>query len=280
MSSEEIAVRASRRHLEWSAVELQTREGRLSLEWLETDGLGGFACGTVAGARTRRYHGWYAPAIPPPRRRWMLVAGGEEFVIRNGKETGISTQIYEAAIYPEGDTHLARFALAPFPTWTYQVDDWEIERSLCLVRDRSIAIVRYRNSGTTEVGLRVRPLLRLRGTGELQRETSEFDATIELRGEVSWVRPVPYLPRLYLRAVGAGTTAAPDWYRNFFYRLDKERGYDAVEDLWTPVVWNGTLAPGGLAYLLFSLEEVAADPKHLMEAERRRRDVFARTGDP
>ena len=280
MSSEETAVRASRRHLEWSAAELQSREGRLSLEWLETDGLGGFACGTVAGARTRRYHGWYAPAIPPPRRRWMLVAGGEEFVVRGDKETGISTQIYEGAIYPEGDTHLARFALAPFPCWTYQAEDWEIERSLCLVRDRSVAIVRYWNRGKTEIGLRVRPLLRLRAVGELLHETSDFDPSVELRGEVSWVRPVPYLPRLYLRAVGAAATAEPLWYRTFFYRLEKERGYDAVEDLWSPVVWNGTLAPNARAYLLFSLEEVAADPEHLMEAERRRRDLFARTGDP
>ena len=61
-------------------------------EWLEADGLGGFASGTVAGVRTRRYHGWYVPAIPPPRRRWMLVSGCEEFVSAGGVTEGISTQ--------------------------------------------------------------------------------------------------------------------------------------------------------------------------------------------
>jgi len=280
MSSEETAVRASRRHLEWSAAELQSRETRLSLEWLETDGLGGFACGTVAGARTRRYHGWYSPAIPPPRRRWMLVAGCEEFVVRDDKRVGISTQIYENAIYPEGDTHLARFALAPFPSWTYQADDWEIERSICLVRDRSVAIVRYVNRGRVEVGLEVRPLLRFRGVGELLRQTFEMEGSVEVRGEVSWVRPVPYLPRLYLRSAGATATVSPLWYRDFFYPREKERGYDAVEDLWSPIVWNATLAPGAELFLLFSLEEVAADPGPLLDAERRRREVYARTGDP
>jgi predicted glycogen debranching enzyme len=279
-NSNDTLTRASKRQLEWSAAQLQSRERRLSLEWLETDGLGGFACGTVAGARTRRYHGWYVPAIPPPRRRWMLVSGCEEFLVAGGKETGISTQVYEKAVFPEGDSHLARFALEPFPTWTYQADGWEIERSLCLVRDRSITIVRYVNRGSSEVGLRVRPLLRFRGAGELLRETAEMDATTEIRGEVSWVRLVPYLPRLYLRGGGASTRAEPTWYRDFFYACEKERGYDATEDLWSPIEWTWTLPPGGEAFLLFSLQEVAADPGHLMEAERRRRETFARTGDP
>ncbi len=279
MSSRQTPVR-TRRHLEWSAAELSNRERRLSLEWLEADGLGGFACGTVAGARTRRYHGWYIPAIPPPRRRWMLVSGCEEFVLHGEKETGISTQIYQKAVFPEGDANLARFALDPFPTWNYQAEGWEVSRSLCLVRDRSVAIVRYANRGSSEIGLRLRPLLRFRGAGELLREAADQDSTTEIRGELSWVRPVPYLPRLYLRGVGVSAAAEPVWYHDFFYPLEAERGYDAGEDLWSPVVWTGTLPPGGEAYLLFSLEEVAADPGHLMEAERRRRDAFARTGDP
>ncbi len=277
---DETATRALRSHLEWSAAELQGREKRLSLEWLEADGLGGFACGTVAGARTRRYHGWYIPAIPPPRRRWMLVSGCEEFLTAGGKETGLSTQVYANAVYPEGDTNLSRFTLSPFPTWTYQSDGWEIERSLCLVRDRSVTIVRYVNRGTAEVSLRARPLLRFRAAGELLHETADLDASTEVRGEMCWVRPVPYLPRLYLRGVGATTHAEPTWYRDFFYSDEKERGYDASEDLWSPVEWRWTLSPGGEAFLLFSLEDVAADPGHLMEAERRRRDMFARTGDP
>ena len=280
MSSRETLTPPVRRHLEWSAPELQDRSRSLSLEWLETDGLGGFACGTVAGARTRRQHGWYIPAIPPPRRRWMVVAGCEEFVLHDGSETGISTQIYEKAVFPEGDRNLARFSLDPFPVWTYQAAGWEVERALCLVRDRSVAIVRYRNLGSMPIGLRVRPLLRFRAVGELQRETADLDPSTEIRGEVSWVRPVPYLPRLYLRAAGGKTSVEPVWYRDFFYERDAERGYDATEDLWSPLVWNWSLPAGGEGYLLFSLEEVAADPAHLIESERKRRGHFARTGDP
>ncbi len=265
--------------LAWGPEELWDRGRKLSLEWLETDGLGGFACGTVAGARTRRHHGWYAPAIPSPRRRWMLVAGSEEFVVAGGRETGLSTQIYEDRVFPEGDRSIASFRLAPFPQWRHETPDFAIERSLCLVRDRSITIVRYANRGAGELRLRVRPLLRFASVHELRHETADFDPAVELRGEMSWVRPVAYLPRLYLRGVDAHANVDPIWMRGFYYPDDAERGWDAIEDLWSPLSWEWTLAPGRDAYALFSREEVLADPAHLLDAERRRRDELTGTGD-
>ncbi len=265
--------------LTWTAAALRDRERRLALEWLETDGLGGYACGTIAGARTRREHGWYVPAIPPPRRRWLFVAGCEEHVTAGGKESGISTQIYRDAVYPEGDRLLTEFSLDPFPAWRYETGHFSLERTLCLVRDRSITIVRYRNTGEHPLDLSVRPLLRFRSAHELRSEHDEIDPTIEIRGEVSWVRPAAFLPRLYLRAVGSESAADPLWYRSFFYPRDAESGRDASEDLWSPLRWTWTLDPRADAWVLFSREEVASDPRHLLEAERRRRAVFPRSGD-
>jgi len=273
-----LTARGARKPLEWSAAELAGRA--MSLEWLETDGLGGFACGTVGGARTRRYHGWYVPAIPPPRRRWMLVSGCDEFVTAGGVTEGISTQAYRDAVHPNGSRTLDGFRLEPFPTWTHRTPAFTVERSLCLVRDRSLTIVRWVNRGTTEVTLRVRPLLAFRGSHRLQTETTDWDATTEERGEVTWVRPLPYLPRLFLRGVFAATRSDPVWYRHFAYAEEEERGYDASEDLWSPLEWEWTLRPDAKAFALFSIDEVAADPEHFLDEERRRRQAFARTQDP
>ena len=273
-----IPARGAVRPFEWSAAELTGRAP--GMEWLETDGLGGFACGTVGGPRTRRYHGWYVPAIPPPRRRWMLVSGCEEFVTCRGATDGISTQIYRDATSPDGMKNLSRFRLEPFPTWRHETAEFAIERSLCLVRDRSLTIVRYVNRGSTEITLRVRPLLAFRGSHRLQAETSDWDATTEARGEVTWVRPLPYLPRLYLRGVFATTRVDPLWYRHFAYAEETARGYDATEDLWSPLEWEWTLRPDAQAFVLFSLDEVAADPDRFLDEERRRRQAFARTQDP
>lgn len=270
--------RSARKPLEWSAAELGDRAS--GLEWLETDGLGGFACGTVAGVRTRRYHGWYVPAIPPPRRRWMLVSGCDEFVTAGGVKEGISTQAYRDTVHPDGSKSLRQFRLEPFPTWRHQTPRFAIERSLCLVRDRSLAIVRYVNRGSTEIGLSVRPLLAFRGSHRLQAETADWDAATEVRGEVSWVRPLPYLPRLYMRGIFAETRTDPVWYRHFHYSEEQARGHDALEDLWSPFEWEWTLRPDARAFVLFSLEEVAADPEHFLDEERLRRQAYARTQDP
>jgi predicted glycogen debranching enzyme len=266
--------------LVWTASELSDPERRLSLEWLETDGLGGFASGTVAGARTRREHGWYVPAIPPPRRRWLFVAGCEEFVTVGDVETGISTQTYRTATHPEGDRHLIRFSLDPFPTWRYEGEGFQVERTIGLLRERSVTIARYRNTGPTEISLSVRPLLRCRSSRELRSESDEIDPSVEVRGEVSWVRPAAYLPRLYLRAVAAETTKDPIWYRDFYYREDAARGDEASEDLWSPLQWRWTLAPGADAWVLFSREEIAGDPSHLLAGERVRRERLGASGDP
>ncbi len=270
--------RGSRKPLEWSGSELEGRE--LALEWLETDGLGGFACGTVAGARTRRYHGWYVPAIPSPRRRWMLVSGAEEFVTARGVTTGVSTQIYRNATHPEGARSLVRFRMEPFPTWLHETGTFTLERSLCMVRDRSLTVVRYVNRGSTELSLRVRPLLAFRSSHRVQRESRDWNEETEARGETTSVRPLPYLPRLFLRAVFGETRLDPQWYRHFRYPQEASRGYEAEEDLWSPLEWSWTLRPDARAFLLFSLNDFAADPDHFLEEERHRRQAFAHTQDP
>lgn len=279
MSTDQVAIlpRGARKPLEWSRQELEGRE--LALEWLETDGLGGFACGTVAGARTRRYHGWYVPAVPPPRRRWMLVSGCDEFVTARGVTTGISTQIYRNATHPEGSRNLARFRMEPYPTWWHETGTFSLERSLCMVRDRSVTIVRYVNRGPAELTLRVRPLLAFRGSHRLQRETGDWSTQTEVRGETSWVKPLPYLPRLYLRGVFGRTRLDPQWYHHFRYRQEAARGYEAEEDLWSPLEWEWTLRPDARAFMLFSLNEIASDPHHFLDEERRRRLGFAHTRD-
>jgi predicted glycogen debranching enzyme len=271
-----ILERDVRNPLAWSGADLAARA--LSLEWLETDGLGGFACGTAAGARTRKYHGWFAPAIRSPRRRWMMVSGCEEFVGDGASSTGISTQVYRDAVYPEGRATLTRFGLDPFPTWRHETDRFHVERSLCLPRGRSMAIASWSNRGSRRIELRVRPLLAFRGIHELQRENG-FSATAKVTGDRTAVRPEGGLPPLFLRAPRATAVVEPDWFRRFHYAVEAERGYDCEEDLWSPVLWSWQLAPGEEGHLVFSTEETTDDPAAAREFERRRRDLFPKTGD-
>src|SRR5262249_56903586 len=104
--------------------------------------------------------GWYgrcSGARGVPVRGPPLVAGCEEYVWCAGETVALRGA---ADVAGDGAQPLARFALEPFPTWRYETGNFSLERSLCLVRGRPIAIARYANRGSRSVGLRARPLIR------------------------------------------------------------------------------------------------------------------------
>ncbi|HEV8117655.1 MAG TPA: glycogen debranching enzyme N-terminal domain-containing protein, partial [Thermoanaerobaculia bacterium] len=194
--------------LEWRGEDLSSTGQRTSLEWIETDGLGGFACG-CAGGSTRPYHGWYAPPSaerPVPVRRPPLVAGCEEYVWCAGETVALREVAAEAG---DAARPLARFALDPFPTWRYETGNFSLERSLCLVRGRPIAIARYANLGSRSVGLRARPLIRAEekpSGGGASAGAGRFAARVS--GEASWLSDLPGRERLFLRGSGAKASNA------------------------------------------------------------------------
>ena len=94
-------------------------DSALSREWLETNGLGGFSCGTVAGANTRRYHGLLTAALHPPGGRMLLLSKLEETLVAGGQRIDLSTNEYSGAIHPSGYLLLAGFRLDPSPSWMF-----------------------------------------------------------------------------------------------------------------------------------------------------------------
>ncbi len=261
--------REGRGPLEWASEDLDVGDRRHSLEWLEADGLGGFACGTAAGPSVRRYHGWYCPPAPAAARRRPLVAGCEEFVWCDGEAAALSDETPAGQGQAGSGGGLVRFALEPFPTWRHEFDRFSIERSLCLVRGRSIALARSANRGARSVGLRARPLLRVGEPRTPAVRNRAREVPVEVRGDAAWIGPLNDAPRLFLRGTGAQAVAEAS------LRQGGAGDDGADEDLWGPVAWDWVLPPGEEAYLLFSTEDVSTDPAHLIEAERRRRTAAA-----
>ena len=265
------AAARARGPLEWGVQELDSPGRRASLEWIETDGLGGFACGSAEGV-SRGYQGWYAPPASPAARRPPLVAGCREFVWCDGEAVALRD---EPGLEPGPPGLLVRFALEPFPTWRYETTRFAVERSLCLVRGRPIAIARYANRGRLSIGLYANPLLRAPAPPPTLIDGGRNPA-VDVRGEAAWLTSLSGHWRLYLRGAGskAAREAAPLPDVSADARL--ARG----EELWSPVSWDWILPPGEVAYLLFSSEEVSTDPAQLLEAERERRQAFTPTDDP
>src|SRR4051794_18949095 len=89
-------------------------------EWLETDGLGGYASSTLAGLNTRRYHGLLVSATTPPCVRTVLLSKLEETLTVGGTAYPLSINQYPHALSPEGDVHLRGFEREPFPSFVYE----------------------------------------------------------------------------------------------------------------------------------------------------------------
>src|SRR6478672_8752204 len=116
----------------------------LRREWLETNGLGGFACGTIAGANTRRYHGLLMAALNPPGGRMLLLSKLEETLVLGKQRIDLSTNEYGGAVHPRGYLCLSSFRLEPFPTFTYEAAGVKLEKSLFMLSGSNTVQIEYK----------------------------------------------------------------------------------------------------------------------------------------
>ncbi|HBH80300.1 MAG TPA: hypothetical protein DDY39_10775, partial [Nitrospira sp.] len=215
--------------------ECQDPNRALSLEWLETNGCGGFASGTVAGANTRRYHGLLLVVPPPECHRYMLVNHLEEWLHLDDRAISISTNLYPGVIYPQGYSHCISFSSTPWPTWTFTFDDRTVSREILCVRGQSTVVVRWRllTPARDSIELRVRPKLTSREYHALHHENGSLspEATVTAQ-RVTW-QPYHDLPAVQCSHTGS-YHHLPEWYRQVQFPMEQERGLDFQEDWWSP----------------------------------------------
>jgi len=256
----------------------RSRDEWLASEWLEADGLGGFASGTIAGIRSRRYHALLLRAITPPTGRVVLVSGLEVWLESAAGSYALSSQRYAPdVIYPDGHSRIVSFAAEPWPRWVFRAaDGTEISQEIVVCRGRGEVVVRWRLlSLPGPVRLIVRPLLAGRDYHALHHENPGFDFGAEVTGaRVLW-RPYPGLPAVSALADGS-YRHDPVWYRNFQYDAERARGLDFVEDLASPGVFSWTLN-GHEATLMLAAGEASpdVDANRLVDLEAQRRRRFA-----
>lgn len=217
-----------------------------SKEWLEADGLGGFASGTENGIRTRRYHALLLTATTPPTGRVVLVNGFDAWIETPNGKFALTSQRYAAdVISPDGANRIVEFTHEPWPKWKFRCEDGtEIEQELFVEAGKSTCTVLWRVVGQTrDVKLFVRPFLSGRDYHSVHRENPNFKFDAHIHADhVSW-QPYQGLPTV--TAVTNGIyTHQPYWYRNFVYEEEQARGLDYVEDLASPGVFNFDLSFG------------------------------------
>jgi predicted glycogen debranching enzyme len=258
-------------------------------EWLEADGLGGFASGTASLARTRRYHGLLLAATAPPGGRTLLVADFDAFVLRDGRREAISSQAYGTDLRaPDGASRIESFASEPWPRWIFRLDDGaRVVQEIFATHGAPRVVVCWRlldAAGRPGPGtLVVRPFLAGRDYHALHFENPDHAALREppARAGDGWLFPTyPGTPGVAMQA-NAGYRHAPFWYRHFHLEAERLRGFPHAEDLASPGELVFDLSRGEACWIVSAagVEPAAGDAAglagSLREAERARRARFA-----
>ncbi len=249
-----------------------------SREWLETNGIGGYASGTIAGAHKRRYHGLLVAATHPPLGRRLLLSKFEETLIIDGGRFELSTNQYPGEIHPEGYKYLRGFRLEPFPIWTYEVNGVVLEKSVFMPHGENSVVCRWKVIGgnPTEITLELKPLVAFRDHHHLRHEDALFDGDYSVEDGLISMQPYPEMPQLHFAHNAVGLEHKGHWYRDLEYAIERERGFDFTEDLYQPFSLTFDLSSDAVV-IVSTIARKATDAVELEKTDiKRRADLIVR----
>src|SRR5579863_5434659 len=170
-------------------------------EWLETNGLGGFASSTITGLNTRRYHGLLVAATKPPVGRMVLLSKMEETFVIEGRRYDLSTNDYPHVVHPAGYKLLKEFRLDPFPTFVFEVEGVEIEKRVFLVHGQNAVVIEYEfrrldQTDASDYQWELRPLIAFRDDHATTHRNDALNPSIHGGAGVVSFTPYAGLPSL------------------------------------------------------------------------------------
>ncbi len=242
-----------------------------SREWLETNGLGGFASSTIIGLNTRRYHALLTAATKPPVGRVVLLSKLEETLVINGDRVDLSANQYPGVFHPRGFELLESFRLDPFPVFTYRFGDVSIEKSVFMVQGENTTVVQYKTTRADGARLELRPLIAFRDYHATTHENGAINGHAEMQEGAVCLSPYFGLPMLHMAHNAAAVEQTYEWYRNFEYEEERHRGLDYQEDLFHPVTLTFDLGATGNAVVIASTERHEAHEAVYLEKQERTR---------
>jgi len=259
---------------------LETADGR---EWLVTNGIGGFASGTISGNSTRRYHGLLIAALRPPVGRMQLVAGVDEIVRYAGAEYSLAThQWMSGATEPKGFLNIESFRLeGMMPVWSYALADALLEKRVWMKHGENTTYVQYtlvRGTAPAEVALKAlvnyRDYHAATHAGDWTMQIESLDASGVGSGAGVKITAFEGATPFFLKCSDATCETRHEWYRDTFMAVEKERGLDDHEDHLFAALFQTTLKVGASITFVATTEADASVTADRTEAHDRDRQIF------
>ena len=243
-----------------------------SKEWLITNGLGGFAAGTLSGANTRRYHGILVASYSPPIDRRVVMAKMEES-ISDQRDSSIdlsSNQYPGGVIHPKGYQHLWKFSRFPIPTFHYKVGNYRLLKEILMVKGANTTLIRYSNEGQHPIPLRLMPLWTNRDYHHLNPNLQE-GACIVNNYQNGWMISCnPQSEPVYFRCSDSQLQVLNNTFYNLEYAKEVYRGLEAHENLVSVGHFDVYLEVGATIHFMVSTDSrwMEADLNGLFEQQK------------
>jgi predicted glycogen debranching enzyme len=229
-------------------------------EWLVTNGIGGYASGTIAGGMSRRYHGLLVAALQPPVGRTQLVAWIDEIVRYGDAEFALATHRWASgAVEPKGFHNIEEFRLAgTTPVWRYALGDARLEKRVFMLQGANTTYVQYtmvEGSGLLEMELK--GLVNYR---DFHGATHAGDWRMNVEPVEHGVRVVAFdgATPFYLMSATAACEVRHEWYRDCFLPAEKDRGLDDREDYLFAASFRATLRVGESFSIVLTTDQAAS----------------------
>jgi predicted glycogen debranching enzyme len=231
--------------------ELEVAEQR---EWLVTNGIGGFASGTVSGNLTRRYHGLLVAALLPPVSRMQLVAKLDEIAHYDAADYALGTNRWASGVIePQGYVHIENFRLdGTTPVWRFAIGDALLEKRVWMRHGENTTYVQYTMlRGSQSLELDLRTLINYR---DFHSNTHAGDWRVKIDAAQNGLRITAFQGAIpfYLFSADSKAEARHEWCRDYFLPLEKYRGLDDREDYLLAAIFRATLNLNQSVTLVFS----------------------------
>ena len=215
-------------------------------EWLDTNGIGGYASSTAINCHTRKYHGLLVASLKEPRGKFVLLSKVEASLVHDDLEFHLSTNKYPGVYHPTGHQFVEKFEQGLYPSITYRIGDALIRKSMMMVYGRNTTLLCYELlEGKVKPMLRIRPMLAYRDIHSLIRENMFLRPKSYPEKNGRKIQPYEGMPCLFM---GTNRTSeffpGPKWSLNVEYLIERDRGFDYQEDLFCPGMFELKLQKG------------------------------------
>jgi len=227
-------------------------------EWLETNGLGGYASGTVSGAHSRRYHGLLVAALHPPVGRMVVVSKLDETIVVGENRIELGCNQYSGAIHPDGFKHLSDFNRDLFPEFYFKADGIEIKKTIAAVHGENSTLILYEVINAPKAfALELLPLYSCRDFHSTTHANGGVGQSYLFDEGIFRTKNYPDCPELFIQVPGSNFIENKCWYYNFEFAVEQYRGLEFREDLYTHGRFSIQLKKGDKLGIIISTE----DPK-------------------